>query len=337
MKIKAYAIQEKGGKAEPFFYDREVGKNDVLVRITYCAVAKGDVQMIDNDWGDTKFPVVPGHEIIGIVEDVGSAVTALKPGDRVGIGYQQEACFDCEFCRQGDEQFCLQQQVIGVHTFGGLADHIVTDHRFVFKLPAKLASATSVPLLSSGLTVYAGITRAKLRDVSNVAVLGVGGLGQLAIQFLGKMGHQVSAFSHSPDKMEMIRNLGAEYINSSNQSGLAKLDRQFDFIFSTLNVQFDINQYLRMLKPEGKMGVVAQPLENMSVNMGLLYDYAQRSIYGNYIGSRKDMTEMLAFAEQHGIESMVETLPFLKMNEAIEMVRTGAPMRLILQNINVEE
>ncbi|HYF66640.1 MAG TPA: NAD(P)-dependent alcohol dehydrogenase [Ohtaekwangia sp.] len=292
--------------------------------------------IIDNDWGDTKFPVIPGHEIIGLVDDVNSNVTTLKRGDRVGIGYQQEACFNCDFCNQGHEQFCPRQKVIGVHTNGGLAEFIVTDNRFVFKLPAKLASAKSVPLLSSGLTVYTGITRARLQDSANVAVLGVGGLGQLAIQFLKKMGHKVSAFSHSPQKREMVSELGAEYFDTSNESSLVVLDRQFDFMLSTLNVQFDINKYLRMLKPQGKICLVAQPPENLSINTGLLYEYAQRTIYGNYTGSRKDMREMLAFAEKFGIKSIVETLPFSKVNEVIEMVRTGAPMRLILENVNVE-
>jgi D-arabinose 1-dehydrogenase-like Zn-dependent alcohol dehydrogenase len=335
MKIKSYVVKEKGVRPEPFSYEREIGNNDVLVRVTHCSIAKGDIQMIDNDWGDTKFPVVPGHEIVGIVDNAGSNVRALKSGDRVGIGYQQEACFDCDFCEQGYEQFCAKQKVIGVHTYGGLAEFIVTDSRFVFKLPASLASDKSVPLLSSGLTVYTGIIRAKLDDNANVAVLGVGGLGQLAIQFLKKMGHKVYAFSHSPQKREMISQLGAEYIDSSNQTSLTRLDRQFDFVLSTLNVQFDINKYLGILKPQGKVCLVAQPIENLSLQIGLLYDYAQRTIYGNYTGSRKDMMEMLAFSEKNGIEPIVQVLPFSKMNDAIQLVRNGAPIRLILENTNI--
>ena len=333
MKIKGYAIKKKSGRAEPFSYERNFGRNDILVRITHCGIAKGDVQMIDNDWGDTKFPLVPGHEIIGTVEGIGSEVTGLKNGDRVGIGYQQEACFECEFCKEGNEQFCLKQKVIGVDSFGGLAEHIIADYRFAFKLPSNLDSPQSVPLLSSGLTVYSAIARGKLQDHSKTAVLGVGGLGQLAIQFMNKMGHEVFAFSHSPQKKIMINKLGAEYIDSSKTNNLKIHNRKFDFILSTLNVRFDIDSYLRMLKPQGKFCLVAQPLEKLPISMGLLYDYAQRTIYGNYTGSRKDMSDMLAFSAKNNIESIVKVLSFSKMNEAIEMVRSGkGSMRLVLSN-----
>lgn len=195
MKIKAYAVKQQGGMAEPFFYERKVRKSDVLVKITHCGIATGDIQIINDDWGDTKFPLVPGHEMIGIIEKTGSEVTGLKNGDRVGIGYQQEACFECEFCKEGNEQFCSEQKVIAVDSYGGLAEHIVVDGRFAFKLPPKLDSAKSVPLLSSGLTVYSGIVRAKLPKNSTAAVLGVGGLGRLAIRFLHKW---VIRFMHFP-------------------------------------------------------------------------------------------------------------------------------------------
>lgn len=333
MKIKAYAIKKNGGKPEPFFYQKKPGKNDVLVKITHCSIARGDIQFIDNDWGDTKFPLVPCHEIIGIIEEAGSQVAGLRKGDRVGIGYQQSACFECQFCKEGNEQFCLEQQVIAVDCYGGLAEHIVVDSRFAFKLPSKLDSAKSVPLLSAGLTVYAGITRAKLLRNSIVAVLGIGGLGQLAIQFLHKMGHRVAAFSSSPGKRGMIDQLGAAYIDSSNPDGLTSYTRKFDFMLSTLNVDFNLDTYLKMLKPQGKFCLVASPLKGLSISQGILYDYAQRTIYGNYIGSRKDTVDMLAFAAKHHIESMVEVMPFSAMNEAIRMVREGkVPGRLVLEN-----
>ena len=333
MKINAYAIKKKGGKAEPFSYERTLGKNDILVRITHCAIARGDIQIINNDWGDTNFPVIPGHEIIGIIEETASEGIGLNRGDRVGIGYQQEACFECEFCREGNEQFCPKQKVIGVDSYGGLAEHIVVDGRFAFKLPPELDSAKSTPLMSSGVTVYTGIIRAKLPDNSNVGVLGVGGLGYLALQFLHKMGHKVSAFSHSPKKKEMIDKLGAEYVDSSNPDDLQRHNRKFDFIISTLNVDFDLDTYLKMLKPQGQFCLVSQPLNKVAMSAGLLYDYAQRAIYGNYTGSRKDMVDMLAFSAKHNIESIVNVMPFSKMNEAIEIVREGeSTLRLVLEN-----
>lgn len=333
MKIKAHAIKKSGGKAEPFYYEKAIGKNDVLVRITYCSITRGDIQIIDNDWGDTKFPVVPGHEIIGIVEDTGYGVTSLISGDRVGIGYQLEACFECEFCKEGNEQFCSSQKVVAVDYYGGLAEHVVVDERFAFKLPEGLDSTGAVSLMSSGLTVYSAIVRADLPKNSTAAVLGIGGLGQLAIQFLHKMGHKVVAFSRSPGKRETIEHLGGEYADSSNLGGSAVHYRKLDFILSTLNVDFDLEIYLKMLKPQGKFCFVAQPLTKLSFSAGLLYDYAQRTIYGNYTGSRKEMAEMLDFSVKHNIEVLTEVLPFSKINEAIEMVRSGkVPTKIVLEN-----
>lgn len=333
MRIKAYTVKRPGRKAEPSFYERKVGKNDVLVRITHCSIAGGDIQIINDKWGDTKFPLVPGHEIIGIIEKTGAKITGLKKRDRVGIGYQLEACFECQYCREGNEQFCTKQKVIGVDRFGGLAEHIVVDGRFAFKIPPELESAKSAPLMSSGLTVYSAIIRAKLPKNSRVAVLGVGGLGHLAIQFMHKMGHKVSAFSHSPEKKDLIEQLGAEYTDSSNPHSLTNYTRKYDFILSTLNVDFDPDVYLKMLKPQGKLCLVAQPPNKLPMSAGLLYDYAQRTMYGNYTGSRKDMMDMLAFSVKHNIESIVDVLPFSEMNQAIERVKTGkVRMRMILEN-----
>jgi len=333
MKIKAYAIKEKGGKPEPFYYERSVGDNEVSVKIIYCSMARGDVQFISNDWGDTKFPLVPGHEIVGIVEETGALVTALKAGDRVGIGYQQEACFECGFCKAGNEQFCEQQKVICVDCYGGLADHIIVDNRFAFKLPPALYSANAVPLLSSGVTVYSAIERAQLPANAVVGVLGAGGLGQLAIRFLHKMGHEVYAFSHSLEKKEMINQLGAEFVLSSNADNITAINKKFDFILSTLNVPYDPDIFLKLLKPQGKLCLVASPLNKTPISLGLLYDYVQRTIYGNYVGSRKNMTDMLNFAATHHIGSEVEVMPFSEMNEAIEKVKAGeVNIRLILEN-----
>jgi D-arabinose 1-dehydrogenase-like Zn-dependent alcohol dehydrogenase len=335
MRIKAHAIKEQGGRAEPFSYERAVGSHDVLVRITHCSIARGDIQFMDNDWGDTRYPLVPGHEIVGIVEDVGSQVADLEKGDRVGTGYQQEACFDCSFCKQGTEQLCPNQKVIAVDCYGGLAEHIVVDGRFAFRLPPQLDSARSTPLLSSGLTVYAGIRRAGLPEGSRVAVLGIGGLGHLAIQFLHKLGHSVTAFSHSLHKRELIERLGATVADSSDTNELASHHEAFAFIISTLNVPFDLDTYVRMLNPQGQLCLVASPLKALSLSGGLLNN-SRRSVYGNYIGSRADTRDMLEFSAEHGIEPIVDVMPFALVNEAIERVRNReVPMGLVLENRNL--
>jgi len=333
MKTKAYAIQAPGGNAEPFYYEKAIGEKDVLVRINYCSVTRGDVQIADNDWGDTKFPVVPGHEITGIVEDAGPGVTSLKRGDRVGIGYQLEACFNCQFCHEGTEQFCPHQKVVAVDYYGGWAEHIIVDERFAFRLPERLDEMVAVPLMSSGLTVYAAIVRADLPENATAAVLGIGGLGQLAIQFLHKMGHRVVAFSHTPGKRKLIEQFGGEYADNSDPSDVDVHNRKLDFILSTLNADFDFEAYLKMLKPQGKFCFVAQPLNKLRLSAGLLYDYAARTVYGNYTGSRKEMTAMLAFSAHHHIEVPTEVLPFSKINEAVETVRNGkVNTKIVLKN-----
>ena len=320
MEIRAYAIKETGGAAEPFVYERRVGSRDVLVKITHRSLARGDIQFIDNAWGDTRFPLVPSHEIVGLVEEAGSEVTDLRTGDRVGIGYQLEACFECSFCRQGIEQLCANQKVIAVDRYGGLAEHIVVDSRFAFRLPPQLDSAASTPLLSSGLTVYAGIVRAPLTAGSRVAVLGAGGLGHLAIQFLHRRGHHVTAFSRSPRKSGLIERLGGAFADSSDPKRLTKYQGTFDFILSTLNVPFDLDSFVRMLTPQGQLCLVASPLEQFSLNGGQLNN-SRRSIYGNYIGSRSETVQMLEFSATHGIEAVVDVMPLAHVNEAIERIR----------------
>ena len=332
MQIRAYAINERGGRAEPFLYERALGRRDVLVKITHRSLARGDIQFIDDAWGDTRFPLVPSHEIVGIVEAAGSEVVDLRAGDRVGIGYQQQACFECSFCTQGIEQLCANQKVIAVDCYGGLAEHIVVDCRFAFRLPPQLDSATSTPLLSSGLTVYAGLLRAQLPVGSRVAVLGAGGLGHLAIQFLHKIGHSVTAFSHSPHKRRLIERLGGAFADSADSRRLTEYQGAFDFILSTLNVAFDLDSFVKMLTPQGQLCLVASPLEQLTLSGGQLNN-SRRSIYGNYIGSRSETVQMLEFAATHGIEAVVDVMPLAHANEAIERIRRrDVEMGLVLES-----
>ena len=304
-------------------------------------MTRGDIQFIDDDWGDTRFPLVPSHEMVGIVEQAASEVGELKigelkVGDRVGIGFQLGACFDCAFCLQGTEQFCPRQTVVGVNAFGGLAEHIVVDARFAFRLPSQLESAVSCPLMSSGLTVFAAITYAQLPAAARVAVVGIGGLGQLALIFLRAMGHRVSAVSRSPEKREVIERLGVEYLDGADADALARHRGAFDFVLSTVNAPFDLNVFLRMLRPDGQLCLVATPLQPLSLTAGLLYDYARRRIYGNYVGSRADAERMLAFAASHGIAPPVTVLPFADangVNDVIERIRRREfPTPAVLEN-----
>ena len=334
IEINAYAVPEKGAALVPFSYQAEVGAHDVLVKLTHRSITRGDLQMMKNDWGDARFPLVPSHEMVGIVDRTGSRVTELKPGDRVGVGYQVGACFECDFCRRGTEQFCSRQRVVGVHAYGGLAEHIVVDARFAFPLPPQLAPAPLTPLMSSGLTVFAAITYAQLPRDARVAVLGIGGLGRVALRFLRAMGHRVSGFSRSPEKRQTIEQLGAEYVDGADSAALAAYRNTFDLILSTLNVPFDLNAYLGMLKPDGQLGLVATPLQPLSLSAGVLYDYARRRIYGNYVGSRADMTGMLDFVATHHVAPDVTVMPFSSMREAIDRVRSNeVATALVLESL----
>ena len=332
MKVRAYAINEAGGTAEPFLYERTPGSRDVLVKITHRSLARGDIQFIDNAWGDTRFPLVPSHEIVGIVEEAGSDVADLHIGDRVGIGYQLEACFNMRLLHEGRRATLRQPEGHCRRRYGGLAEHIVVDGRFAFRLPPQLDSATATPLLSSGLTVYAGILRAQLPVGSRVAVLGAGGLGHLAIQFLHKLGHSVTAFSHSPHKRGLIERLGGVFEDSADSAQLSKHQRAFDFILSTLNVAFDLDSFVKMLTSRGQLCLVASPLEQLSLSGGLLNN-SRRSIYGNYIGSRSETVEMVEFAATHGIAAVVEVMPLARVNEAIARIRkSDVEMALVLES-----
>ena len=308
------------------------GNRDVLVRITHRSLARGDIQYIDNDWGDARYPLVPCHEIVGIVEEAGSEVADLHVGDRVGIGYQLEACFDCSFCRQGLEQLCASQKVVAVDRYGGLAEHIMVDARFAFRLPTAARFGHRHP---AALVRPDGVRRhctGRLADGARVAVLGAGGLGHLAIQFLHKMGHRVTAFSHSPAKRALIERLGGAFADSSDSERLTEHQGKFDFILSTLNVTFDIDAFVRMLTPQGQLCLVAAPLKQLALSGGLLNN-SRRSIYGNYIGSRADTTQMLALSSQHGIAAIVDIMPLGRVNEAIDRVRRReVPMGLVLES-----
>ena len=329
MEIRAFAIRERGAAPTPFSYERSVGGREVLVRITHRSVTTGDVQFMDDAWGDTRYPLVPCHEMVGTVEELGREVSELSVGERVGIGFQLGACFACSFCHRGVEQFCPQQTVVGVNAYGGLAEHIVVDSRFAFRLPNQLDSAATTPLFSSGLTVYSAIVQAQLPAEARVGVLGIGGLGRLALQILRAMGLQrVAAFSRSPDKRELIGRLGAEYIDVEQPRA------SFDFILSTLNVPFDIDQYLALLKPEGQFCFVAAPTQPLSLRAGLLYDYGRRRMYGSYVGSRADAVRMLDFAAQHNIQPEVEVMPLPQLNNAIERIRKrDASTPLVLESL----
>lgn len=325
MKIKGLAVLKAGEKLQEFEYEKEITDNNVLVKIKYSTMTLGDTRFIENFWGDTKYPLIPSLEIIGEVQEVGKNINELTKGDIVGIGYQVSACFECEYCLAGKEQFCQKQKLICVSEFGGLSDSIIVDHRFAFKLPENLLDAFSAPLMCSGLTPFVGIKKAGVKEGMKVGVIGVGGLGHLAIQFLNKMGCIVTAFSHTTSKTHLLKELGAsDVVDSTNEEELLKLERQYDFLISTSSASLDWNLYVKALKPEGTLCFVGLPPKEVSLKAELLADYAQRSIVGNYIGSRKDMKEMLEFASKHNIKAVGELFNISEANQVVEKVKNNS-------------
>jgi uncharacterized zinc-type alcohol dehydrogenase-like protein len=211
-----------------------------------------------------------------------------------------------------------------VNDFGGFDDQIIVDYRFVFKMPKNLQSPSSTPLLCAGLTPFAAIKKAEVKKGMNVGVVGIGSLGHLAVQFLAKMGCHVTAFTHSKQKENILKKLGAEkVINSTDENELKTIGRKYDFILSTSAESVNWELYIKALKPEGTLCFVGLPSEKVNFKAELLADYAQRKIMGNYVGSRKDMEDMLEFASTHNIQAMVETYPMNKVNEAIEKMKNG--------------
>jgi len=334
MKITAWAVYNKDGLLKKFIYKKQLKPSEVYIKVKYCSLTRGDVRFIDNYWGDIKYPLVPGLEIIGTIKDKGDQVKTLNIHDIVGIGYQIYSCFHCEYCLSGKEQFCISQKLIPINELGGFADSIIIDYRFVFPMPLNMQTPSSTPLLCAGLTTFTAIKKAKVKKGMTVGVIGIGSLGHLALQFLNKMGCHVTAFSHSITKLKTLKELGAEnIILSNNEKGLAQLERRYDFIISCSSENLNWELYIKALKPEGTLCFVGLPSDKISFKAELLADYAQKKIMGNYIGSRSDMKNMLNFASKNNIQAIIEKFPMEQVNHAIEKMKKGEfPFSAVLIN-----
>lgn len=322
MKINAWAVKAPKEKLEKFVYEKEIGPLDVLISIKYCSFTRGDVRFIDNFWEDTSYPLVPGSEIFGIVQEKGNKVKDLEIDDYVGVGYQMSSCFECEYCKNGKEQFCQKQKVLCVNGHGGLADYIISDNRFVFKIPSNLQTPSRVPLMCSGLTVFSAIKRAEAQTGMKVGVVGIGNLGHLAVQILNKMGCEVIAFSHSKEKEAVLRKLGVKhFVNSMDKKALEKEKGKYNLIFSTSSASLDWSAYIKALRPEGNLCIIGLPAEDISFPATLLADYAQRGVLGSYIGSRAEMSELLGFASKQDIKAITQVFPVSEIKKVVSKIR----------------
>lgn len=332
--FKAYAAEKAGKALKPFEYDPgPIGPDEVEIRVESCGICHSDLNMIDNDWGMTTYPFVPGHEVIGVVDAIGDRVSHLKIGQRVGVGWFSKSCMVCEYCICGDNNLCRDAQGIIVGRHGGFADRVRADAAWTLPIPENLRPEAAGPLLCGGITVFNPILQFGIKPTWRVGVIGIGGLGHLALKFLHAWGCEVTAFSSSPHKEEEARDLGADhFVNSSDSQALGKIAGSLDFIISTVNVTLDWTAYLNALRPKGRLhlvGAVAEPL-SLPVFPLLL---GQKSVSGSPVGGSHAILTMLEFASRHKIEPVVETFKFSQVNEALARLRQGkAKYRLVLVN-----
>ncbi len=309
-----------------------LGPYDVEIAITHCGICHSDIHLIDDDWAMSKYPLVPGHEIVGTVWAAGAEVAGLTIGERVGVGWQAGSCFACEWCERGEEHCCAKQVATCVGRPGGFAESIRLDSRFVFPIPEDLASEDAAPLLCGGITVFSPLS-AMAHPASRVGIIGIGGLGHMALQFARAFGCEVTAFSTSPDKCEGAARLGAHHFVLATDAGeIERAAGTLDFLLSCVTVPLDWPAWVKLLRPQGTLCLVGAspgPLEVMPVALVI----GQRSIVGSAIGNRSRIREMLQFAARHGITARAEVLPMAQVNAAIDKVRENrARYRMVLTN-----
>jgi alcohol/geraniol dehydrogenase (NADP+) len=331
--IKAWAATEKVGVLKPFEYDPgPLGREDVEIRVEHCGICHSDLSMIDSEWGRTNYPIVPGHEVVGTIVATGDMARSVKVGDRVGLGWIATSCTCCPQCMSGDQNLCrtAQPTIIGRH--GGFADRVRCHWLWATPLPQGLDIAKAGPLFCGGITVFNPLVQFGVKPVDRVGVVGIGGLGHLAIQFLNKWGCEVTAFTSTDAKHAEAKSMGAHYaVSSTDKDAVKKLRGAFDFVIVTVNVPLDWSAYLAALKPRGRLHFVGAVKEPLGIPPNMLFGH--KSVSGSPVGSPATVAQMLQFCARHRIAPITETFPMAEVNEAIEHLRAGkARYRLILSN-----
>lgn len=330
--IKAYAATEPKGKLEAFEYDPgPLHAHGVEIDVKFCGICHSDLSVIDDEWGMTQYPVVAGHEVVGTISQVGEHVHNLKVGQVVGLGWHSGYCNACEPCHTGDHNLCTTAQptIIGHH--GGFADKVRADANSVVPIPEGIDLASAGPLFCGGVTVFNPLVQFDIQPTDKVAVIGIGGLGHMALQFLNAWGCEVTAFTSSEDKMKEALELGAHHtLNSRDPKALEAAAGRFDLLISTVNVKLDWNLYLGTLKPRGRLHFVGATLDPIDINVFSLI-MAQLSISGSPVGSPATIGKMLEFVLRHNIKPVIEIFSFDQINEAVDRLRSGkAHYRVVL-------
>ncbi|KTD40902.1 NAD(P)-dependent alcohol dehydrogenase [Legionella parisiensis] len=328
--VKGYAAQSAKAPLTPYsFVRRDVEKNDVLIDIHYCGICHSDIHQVKDEWGGSLFPMVPGHEIIGVVSQVGSSVTKFKVGDPVGVGCFVNSCRQCESCHEGIEQFCEKGMTLTYNNLeqnssnlaqGGYSTKIVVDENYVLKIPKNLPMDATAPLLCAGITLYSPLRHWHAGPGKRVGILGLGGLGHMGVKLAHAMGAEVTVLSHSLSKEADGKRMGADhFFSTSDPETFQKLTNYFDLIICTVSAKIDWNEYINLLKRDGTMVVVGIPEESIPVNPFSMIR-RRRSLAGSMIGGIKETQEMLDFCGKHNIASDIELIPIQQVNEAYERV-----------------
>jgi uncharacterized zinc-type alcohol dehydrogenase-like protein len=340
--VKAYAAHSPTGRLGLFNFERRSARpDDVVIEVLYCGVCHSDLHNVRNDWGNATYPMVPGHEIVGRVIEVGPEVTRFKAGDRVGVGCLVDSCRHCKACGKGWEQYCEGGRVDtynsidrhdGQATQGGYSEKIVVSDAFVLKVPDSLDLAGAAPLLCAGITTYSPLRHWNVGPGSHVAVVGLGGLGHMALKLAKAMGAEVTLFTRSPGKETDARRLGAAHIVlSTDEAQMAAVSGRFDLIIDTVPYVHDVNPYVPTLATGGTIVMVGYlgPLEPTLNSAPLVL--SRRAVAGSLIGGIAETQEMLDFCGQHGINSDIETIAIQDINEAYErMLRSDVKYRFVI-------
>jgi len=327
--VNAYAATSATEPLVPTTIERRsVGPHDVLIEIRYAGICHSDIHTARSEWGETTYPLVPGHEIAGIVTEVGSRVTRHAVGDRVGVGCMVDSCGECVNCRNGEEQFCVEGSTMtygsvgkdGQPTQGGYSTHVVVTEDFVLKIPDGLDLDVAAPLLCAGITTYSPLRHWGAGPGKKVAVVGLGGLGHMAVKIAHAMGAEVTVLSQSLKKQEDGLRLGADHYHAtSDPATFEKLAGTFDLIVNTVSAKIDLDAYLSLLAVGGAMVNVGAPADPLSINVFSLI-FGRRSFAGSLIGGIRETQEMLDFCAEHHLGAEIEVIPAQKINEAYERV-----------------
>ncbi len=330
MSFHAKAAPEPRGALYDWECDLEdIQATEVEIAVEVCALCHSDLHLIDNDWGISQYPLVPGHEIVGRVTSVGSQVTGIHPGDRVGLGWQCGACGNCPSCLSSHPHLCTGgKKRTCVNQYGGFAERVRGGYEFVYPIPDSISTGHAAPLLCAGLTVFSALERHVIRKGMKVGIIGVGGLGHLAVQFAAKMGSHVVAFDVEAERLELARRLGAE---EAFLVGELPEHGNLDLLLSTTSANLDWDLWLDRLALNGTLCLLGYPSHAISLSADRLLD-GQKSVTGSVIGSPATMRAMLSFAAAHGIRPMVEEMPISRINEAIHRLRNNdVRFRIVLK------